>query len=267
MTALPTEGAVLGVDVGFSPRRASSAVCRLAWTHNEVAWRIQRYRAVPVERDTAIAAVAGTAPLLAAALDGPLAPGLGIIGQYRTAERLLTRRLNSRIGKPGQSSAPVGIALNEAANECARSVLAHTQLGDATHNEAIHAKAIVEAFPNSFLGLMIADPAKLAANRYNRSDLFYKHLDDTGVLRRLLAHLLPGRAPVAPFAAVVDHDSRAGLVCALTALCLAAGDFVAVGDEQGWIILPPAVFIAPLAMSDLKANAQPDTGSFKVYIP
>ncbi len=256
MLTLPPVGAVLGVDVGFSPKRASSAVCCLSWTPARVAWAIQRFRALPAERDAAIEAIAGTAPLLAAALDGPLAPGLGIIGAYRTAERLLTRRLGRRIGKPGQSNVPVGIALNEAANDCARSVLAHTHLRAATHDIAIDDRAIAEAFPSSFLGVMIADPANITVVRNNRSDLFYEHLDQTGILVRLMAHLLPGRTPVAPFAAVTNHDDRAALVSALTALCLAAGDYTTVGDEQGWIILPPAAFIATDAMADLVANAQ-----------
>jgi len=262
IVTLPPAGAVLGVDVGFSPARASSAVCRLSWTPTRVAWTIQRFRAIAAERDAAIAAVAGADPLLAAALDGPLAPGLGIIGAYRTAERLLTRRLGRRIGKPGQANAPVGIALNQAANDCARSVLAHSRLGPATHAVAIHERAIAEAFPSSFLGLMIADPAAIAVVRNNRSDLFYEHLDQAGTLVRLTAHLLPGRTPAA-FASVTNHDDRAALVSALTALCLAAGDYTAVGDAQSWIILPPSGFIDKDALADLVINGQESPGSFR----
>ena len=41
---------------------------------------------------------------------------------------------------------------------------------------------------------------------------------------------------------------------ALTALCVAAGDFTTVGDENGWIILPPRAFIQRWAI-DSGANA------------
>jgi hypothetical protein len=45
------------------------------------------------------------------------------------------------------------------------------------------------------------------------------------------------------------------MICALSALCVATGDFVAVGDEDGWIILPPKLFIRPAQWSLLKMNA------------
>jgi hypothetical protein len=54
---------------------------------------------------------------------------------------------------------------------------------------------------------------------------------------------------------ITNHDDRASLVCALTALCVAGGDYVAVGDHDGWIILPPRRFIQDWAWRDLVANA------------
>lgn len=56
-------------------------------------------------------------------------------------------------------------------------------------------------------------------------------------------------------AAVTNHDDRAALVCALSALAVVAGDFVAVGDDDGWIILPPRAFIQPAQWALLAANA------------
>lgn len=104
---LPTEGAVLGIDVGCSPTRESSAVCRLDWDADTVRWTIERFRAVEPERGDTIARLADR-PLLAAAIDGPLRRGLDEIGAYRLAERLLTLGFQPRIGKPGQSNSPVG---------------------------------------------------------------------------------------------------------------------------------------------------------------
>ena len=178
------------------------------------------------------------------------------IGVYRVAERMLTCRFQRLIGKPGQSSTPVGKQLNCHANECAKVVLGLGKISLATHRTAIHAKAIVEAFPSSFLGLMIAEPQLFDAQRGNRSDIFYVHLARTGVLTRLISDLLPNRRLVDIFEAVTNHDDRAAVICALTSLCVAASRYSSVGDRQGWIILPPRDYIQPWAWSLLVENAE-----------
>ena len=253
---IPAAGAVLGIDVGCSPVRRSSAACRIAWNAHEVTWRVARFRAVEPERTETIVAVTGGLPLDCAAFDGPLRLGFEAIGRYRTAERMLTRRLGRRIGKPGASSAPVGILLNAHANACARTVLQHCDMAPATHAMPIDDKAVVEAFPSSFLGVMIDDPSTLAARRHNRSDLFFLHWCGRGIFDRIIGHLLPGRRLASDLALVSNHDERAAFVCALTALCVAANDYTAVGDHDGWIILPPYALLQPWARDDLEANAR-----------
>ena len=116
---LSSIGAVLGIDVGCSAVRRSSAICRIAWSTHEVTWEVARFRAIEPERTETIVAVAGGLPIACAAFDGPLRRGFDGIGRYRTAERMLTRRFNRKIGKPGASSAPVGRLLNAHANACA----------------------------------------------------------------------------------------------------------------------------------------------------
>ena len=253
MTGLPVAGAVLGLDVGCSPTRRSSAICRLDWDADAVRWTIRRFRARDDERTEAVAALADR-PLLAAAVDGPLRRGFDEIGVYRQAERLLTLGFQPRIGKPGQSSTPVGRLLNVHANACARAVAATGSLAVATDPQAIDDRAIVEAFPSAWLGMLIDDPKAIGATRKDRSDLFYRHLATGGGLDAVLAHLLPGRTSTA-FAEVTNHDDRAALVCALTALGVAAGDYIAVGDDQGWIMLPPTALVRPWAHDLLIANA------------
>jgi hypothetical protein len=83
---LPSRGSVLGVDVGWSTSRRSSAVCRLDWDETSIGWSIARFSALEPERAHTIASVAGDAPLLAAAFDGPLRQGLDVIGKYRAAD-------------------------------------------------------------------------------------------------------------------------------------------------------------------------------------
>ncbi len=268
---LPESGAVLGLDVGFSPTRRSSAACRLAWDARGITWSLARFRARPEERDAALADLLGPTPLLAAALDGPLRAELDVIGRYRAAERLLTRRLGRRIGKPGQSSTPLGRALNAASNDCAHAVLRLGRLAPAAHAERVHDLALAEAFPSAFLGVMLPEPERLPARRADRSDVFFRHLatpDEAtpdGTLPALLAFLLPGRRPAPPLVTVTHHDERAALVCALTALCLAAGHFTTAGDARdGWIILPPRRFVRDWAREALCTNAHEDpTGSVR----
>ncbi len=248
---------VLGVDIGFSTVRASSAVCRLDWDEHAVRWTLARFRATPEDRLRTLCEVAGDARLDAAALDGPLRAGFDVIGAYRSAERMLTLRLRSRIGKPGQSSAPIGKSLNAAANECALVIRARLDIAPSRHASRIDETAIAEAFPSSFMGVLLEEPESVPNRRADRTDVFYEHLAETGGFDRLLAHLLPRRVPARTWGSVTDHDERMALVCALTALAVAADDYVAVGDErQGWIILPPRALIRDWAFQDLEANAE-----------
>lgn len=145
---LPRYGSVLGIDVGCSPTRRSSAICRLDWDGETVSWTIERFRALEPERAGVISRVVDQRSLLCAAFDGPLRQGFDVIGRYRSAERILTRRLRGHIGKPGQSSAPIGKLLNAHANHCARAVQALGTIHPSTHDQRISEAAIVEAFPS-----------------------------------------------------------------------------------------------------------------------
>jgi hypothetical protein len=261
---LPVSGAVVGIDVGSSPVRRSSAVCVLEWTGERLWWTIRRFRAVPEERDAAINETIGERVLLAAAFDGPFRGALDEIGVYRAAERVLTSRvLRERIGKPGQSSTPVGRALNNATNDCVRSVLRH-HVAPASHAGAVHRLAVVEAFPSSFMGVMLDGPDWPVVRRNNRSDVFFEQLTSEGRLSALLALLLPCRRATQAFDAVRNHDDRAALICAMTALGVAAGQYVAVGDGLGWIVLPPAASMAPWAREALQRK---DLEEFVTFRP
>lgn len=246
-------GSALGIDVGTSPSRRTSAACRLDWTADEITWTIERFRST--EKET-IRRVAGAGPIACVAIDGPLRRGFDLIGRYRVAERMLTRKLQPLIGKPGQSSSPVGKDLNQHANACAEVARSLGTLAPARHQVAIDDLAVVEAFPTAFLGLMLGEPGALATTRNSRSDVFYEALVGAGHLQRLLALLIPARHLAKGLDTVTQHDDRAALICALTALCVAAGDYTAVGDNDGWIILPPRSMVRDWAWELLEANVE-----------
>jgi hypothetical protein len=215
---------------------------------------VKRYRAVDSERDDVLERVFDRL-LLAIAFDGPLTTGLLPIDHYRYAERMLTAGFQPRIGKPGQSSSPNGRRLNKHATDCALSQVARRIIADATHLHNIHSLAVVEAFPTSFLGVAVGDPAGRKTRTKKTSDVFFELLSCDGTLDRLLNDLLPGRTRFFEFSSVTDHDERAALICAMTALCVAANDYTAVGDCDGWIILPPYPFVQPWALPLFEANA------------
>jgi len=59
-------------------------------------------------------------------------------------------------------------------------------------------------------------------------------------LEDVLKSFLPGRKLKVDLSGISNHDHRAGVVCALTALAVLKRKYVAVGDAQdGDIILPP----------------------------
>jgi hypothetical protein len=255
----PALGIVAGVDIGFSTTRFSSAICKMWWDTSSINWSIRRYRAIPSEREAAFREMLGGLKLDAIALDGPLRSGFDLINKYRAAERNLTRLLQSKIGKPGQSNSPVGRRLNQETNLCARLALSFAQISSSKHSQKIHECSIVEAFPSSFLGLMLPDPTSIVTVRAGRSDVFYKALVENGQLRKLLEFLLPNRTRADDLGLVTNHDDRAALICAISALGLAVGKYCTVGDPQnGWIILPPSQFIGQWAKPMLSENGKAD---------
>ena len=255
---LPQAGSVAGIDVGFSERRRSSAICRLDWNAGCITWNIKCYRAEEDEREAIIQEIIGDHSLLSVAIDGPLCRDFVPISAYRPAEMMLTRRLAKYIGKPGQSSAPVGRKLNAEANRCAELVLRTACVAAATHDENIAPECLVEAFPSSFLGVMLTTPKNPPRRR--KSDIYFQELESQGVLEKYLNKFFPGRSFQSTIKSVTNHDKRAALVRAFTAVAVAANDYCAVGGEYGWIILPPRRFIQSWAWNLLECNQSTGCG-------
>ena len=209
---------------------------------------IDRFIATDYDREKTISQIVSDSLLLVVAIDGPLRPGFDEIGHYRSAERLLSRgELRKRIGKPGQSSSGNGKKLNTQANKSAEFVKQRCSTREAHHHVKIDRYAIVEAFPTTFLGVMIEDPTLLDRSKI-RSDKYFIHLAENQYFEKLVHRLIGNRTWPQTLSEVVNHDDRAALVCAFTALCVATGVFTAVGDKiDGWIILPPQWMFADWA--------------------
>lgn len=243
-------GLALGVDVGWSEKKKTTGVCVLTWDRHTVTLQQERIGKDAEHLRDDLKRVTDSRTALAVAIDGPLRGTLDEIGLYRDAEMMLTRGFQQSIGKPGQSSSPNGKELNKAANAVAQAVLSENLVAKSSHQARIHDCAIVEAFPTSFLGVMLDEGEYPVSGA--RSDVYFEHLLGPDFVRAkipaenrlvaLLRDLLPGREVHETLANVTDHEERAAIACAVTALCVGARRYVAVGDRRnGYIILPPAV--------------------------
>jgi len=239
---LPQCGAVLGGDVGWSEKHKTSAACCLQFHRDGVSLQTVRFTAKPLDVAQSLSALIGRRPLLAAAFDGPFRCDLDQIGVYRKAEKVLTVRLAPHIGKPGQSNSGNGCKLNDAANAFVKMALRMGCIAEARYSAMVHPRAVAEAFPTSFLGVMLAEGFR--EPRRARSDSYFERLttDPRGDrLAGLVKSLLGGRPLRTSLQNFRNHDDRAAIVCAITALCVAARRYTAVGDDNGYIILPPPV--------------------------
>jgi hypothetical protein len=102
---------------------------------------------------------------------------------------------------------------------------------------------IVEAFPNAFLGVLLPEVAfdSIPTGRGKKFDALFEATQSRSILARLLNEV--GWSDYKLDQALVEntqHDERAALICALTAVCVRRGRYTAVGDpEGGWFFLPP----------------------------
>ena len=212
----------------------------LWWTKAEAMWMCKTVSSRAADRAAMLDALTpeGYDDVLAVGLDGPLLPELATRPTYRCAEMLLTWGTFGKRGKPGASNAGNGPRLHQEATTLASFAVKRGNIDRAKHAAKIHERAIVEAFPNLFLGVLCNDaqyPLRPRGRRWTDAlfPLALSCLDD------MLTSLLPGRRlPVTR--TVSGHDGIAGFVCALTALCIVAGRYVAVGAHaDGFIVLPP----------------------------
>ncbi|MBI4831498.1 MAG: DUF429 domain-containing protein [Candidatus Lindowbacteria bacterium] len=239
------DGSVLGIDVGFSERKNTTCFCLMEWSEKTVRWSFEVASADSRERARKIEVLlAEPRQLFAVAIDGPLTRHLRLVSHYRSAEALLSRGVFQKWGKPGQTSSPVGQKLHKHATQLANLVLKAAERGNlsvapASHIEPIHQTAITEAFPNLFLAVLI-DEQHLPVLHRDASDRYWVYLVESNGLDKLMEFLLPGRKLSTGFAEIRDHDKRAAVACALTALAVATELAVGVGDpDDGDIFLPP----------------------------
>jgi len=241
---------LLGIDVGFSDSRPTTGI---AWslsgkidaarTHTD--WQ-RRERVLPPGASFTLIAI-----------DGPLvsqnAPGEIV----RTCEQILSRGTFQKRCKPGASHFGTGLKLRQAAAETARQ-FGHLGMSPSFENAVFRETAIVEAFPNAFLGVML-DDSDFGAGRIARGKKFdhmYERVVASGRISALLEVIAwRNQALIDRMEADRDHERRAALVCLITAACAASGKATSIGDSpSGWIWLPPLEAWADWARQALEMN-------------
>ncbi|OAP39048.1 hypothetical protein AU381_08055 [Sinorhizobium glycinis] len=241
---------LLGIDVGYSRSRPTTGI---AWsvgedlgaarTHSDWA---RRQRHIPASAASAVIAI-----------DGPLTPPEAPDTLDRLCERLFIRGAFQARCKPGLSHHGYGLDLRKAAAETAAQVR-HLAAATPIVKSVVPGAAIIEAFPNAFLGVLLGDErfALSRAAKRKKFDWLYDQALETGVVGRLLGFIgWNNEGLLEKVTNERDHEKRAAWICLLTAACAAAGKSEAVGDEAGgWIWLPPAELWAGWAAEALARN-------------
>jgi hypothetical protein len=210
--AMRQSGRVIGI--GYATHRKTTGLCLMSWNESSVE---ATFRNIPFEykpqRDAIYELVGDGRNVCCAALDAPIRGSLDIIGEYRDAEMILTRKIKGYIGKPAQASSGNGVKLNQSANAFAELLLELELVENATHRARIHEACIVEAFPTSFLGVLL--PRSAIPKTVARSDMYFEHLlgpDITqpvpltrNAIAGLIWKLLPKRELRVNLGSIIDH--------------------------------------------------------------
>jgi hypothetical protein len=243
---------IAAIDIGFSKSRRTTGVGLLHLERD-----LRRVCGV----DAATTLILMRAPFTIIAIDGPIIPEGQSSEQVRPVERAFCKGFFQGRCKPGMSHVPcTGKQLRSAAGEAADGLAAAAPLSpDAGFFPLVRNGSIIEAFPNAFLGVCLDDSVYAAAPNLKRGKKF-DWLYDEWVGRQPLSSMSCLRdSEKAGFQewlkATKNHEERAALICILTALLTARGNFTAVGEETGgWFFLPPLSIWASWAKTAIHEN-------------
>jgi len=242
----------MGIDVGFSTTRATTAIALL--DGDEV--RLVRTGTTWESREAQIARDFRPSVI---ALDGPLLPRGAEEHVRRLCELVFIHAPFHKRCKPGLSHWGLGLQLRRASAEaCAQfsRILTLSSLEEC--KTVCRGGSIVEAFPNAFLGVLVPEVELLSTpklKRGRRFDWLYEQVATTGKLESILSKNL--EMPDGLWLRLrteKDHELRAALICLLTAALAAQGTAAMIGESTGgWFWLPPWSLWQPWAKKGLES--------------
>jgi len=245
---------LIGIDIGFSERHRSNGIAAV-----QDGKLIRAERLNVAERDMALNSLSDVDVV---AIDAPLLPPETGDTLPRLCERIFSRGVFQKRCKPGMSHIRgTGQLLREHGRRVAEQL--QTALSVRSSERPLKrvwpGAAIVEAFPNAFMGVLLPDEDYVRAAKIKRGgkfDWLYDRCIDRGLFPLVveaaeLPHEIATRCEMES-----DHDIRAALVCVLTAAFAANGKAVAVGqDVDGYFFLPPGDLWAPWARNAVNGLA------------
>ena len=244
---------VAGIDVGLTLLDRTSGVFRTG-TSGDVLDHTY------ADRLSRLAALGGDCMYSVMAIDAPVLPPHQLNYEVRACEKVFVWGEFQKRCKPGESHVPgTGQALRRAGVETAHSFetsVATTDVGR-VFPRVFGQRNIVEAFPNGFLGVCLRESVfQSCPQRAEKFDWLYEQWLSNRTLEQVTPVLdWPRDAFWRAVATTRQHDERAALVCAMTALCVLRGRYVAVGEgETGFFFLPPWGVWQPWARSALATN-------------
>jgi hypothetical protein len=242
---------LMGVDVGFSKKRAATGIAcldgneLLLW-RAKTSWEDRKARIPEGFRPSVIA------------LDGPLLPKGANEHVRRRCEFVFIRDLFSKRCKPGLSHCGFGFNLRRAAADaCAQfsQVLDDSKI--IVRDAFVRGDGpIVEAFPNAFLGVLLPEEVFLSTPKlkpHTKFDWLYKSAVGNDRLVSMLSNKLDLPEEVwNRLKAETNHELQAAFVCLLTAAFAAQGTASSIGNAKGgWFWLPPKCLWQPWAREGL----------------
>lgn len=246
---------LIGFDIGFSARRATSGVAKFEGD----SFSCKRTTSEWSSREK----VLGSCVADVVAIDGPILEDIGY--PQRLCETVFARGLFARRCKPAFSHVPgTGRKFRTATKETAKCLASLTHGRDTgyTFPHVMKEKNIVEAFPNAFLGVLLADSYFQEMGQLKRGkkfDWLYDRCREAGVFRSLVDSVGAGNLLAAKIEESKDHEERAALVCLLTAAAVAVGRYTAVGEEGGgYFFLPPLALWAEWARREIDLQRERD---------
>ena len=241
---------LLGVDIGFSEKRRSTAIACL--NGDELTSWLAR---TDLESRTSKIPDGFRASVIA--LDGPLLPAGAPETIRRPCEAAFIRPPFHKRCKPGLSHWGSGLMLRNATAIAFTQFCRFVEVPELDVSDVTQNGPIIEAFPNAFLGVLTPEPTLRLApifKRGRRFDWLYDTTVSSGNLELKLSKELNLPAKMWHRLRVEKHNERrAGLICLLTAAIAARGTATVVGEAAGgWFWLPPWSSWEPWAKDGLQ---------------
>lgn len=226
---------LIGLDIGFSARSRTNALAEIENGELRVVKLNVEERDAELERAKDVDVIA---------IDAPIVPEGCALTEPRLVEQIFCRGIFQKRCKPGASHvAGTGHQLRSHGSRAA-ALIANAARWDSAlpFPTVLPHSAIVEAFPNAFLGVAIPDEVYRTTPKLPRGAKF-DWLYDQWIQRELFsAAVIACGLPLElndRLVAERDHEKRAALVCLLTAAFAATGQAVVIGEAHtGYFFLP-----------------------------